>query len=154
MSGPAFTACIVDGPWLALGRIAPPGEMMSRQGAGRHTRLGASRSIPMFKRFAAGLVMLAVCGAVLIAEEVRGRFIKYEDGKITVSVRKKGEKQGEEKTFKVADNVKVYKGKFNKEEKKIEADGDAIENPFKKEGLFEEKKSQVFMTVRSEERRV
>ncbi|MHB1422512.1 MAG: hypothetical protein ACYC3I_04820 [Gemmataceae bacterium] len=75
------------------------------------------------KVFAASVILVLTVG-VALADELRGAILKVEGHKITFVQRKKGEK-GEEKTFTVSKNVKVVKGMFNKETKKMEA-GDPI----------------------------
>src|SRR5262249_35013885 len=56
---------------------------------------------------------------------------KVDGNKVTLTKRKKGEK-GEEMTLTATDDVKVVKGKFNKDTKKVEA-GDTIEGGLKAE---------------------
>ena len=79
----------------------------------------------MRKVVAAGLVLLLSVGFVF-ADEIRAIITKVEGNKVTFAERKgKGEK-GEEQTLPVAKDVKIVKGKFNKETKKVEA-GDPLE---------------------------
>jgi hypothetical protein len=69
---------------------------------------------------------IAVMTVTLVAAEEFTATIKKVDGKnITLNKGKKGETVADE-TLTVADNVKVAKGNFNKDTKKIEA-GDALE---------------------------
>lgn len=97
-------------------------------------------------------VIVLIAGSVAAAEEFTARIVKVEDGKITVTKFQKGAKKGEkgkEETLKVANNVKVVKAKFNKEEKKIEA-GDALEGGLKNErfaNLGGEKARGVFAQI-------
>jgi plastocyanin len=73
---------------------------------------------------AASLVLvIAVSGAA--ADEFAGFVTKFEDGKITVKKSKCAETP-EEVTLKVADKVKIVRGKVNLETMKIEA-GEAFE---------------------------
>lgn len=81
------------------------------------------------RKLAAAAVILMVSVGVAMAEEFGGILKKVEGDKITVTKFKKGEK-GEDVTLTVAANVKVVKGKFNKETKKFEA-GDALEGGLK-----------------------
>ncbi|MBI3406949.1 MAG: hypothetical protein HY040_01150 [Planctomycetes bacterium] len=84
------------------------------------------------RKITAAVVMLFVSFSLATADEF-GALIKKVDGnKLTViKGQKKGEK-GEEATLTVAESVKVVKGKFIKEDRKVEA-GDAIENGLKNE---------------------
>jgi len=78
----------------------------------------------MRKFVAASLVlMIAVAGAA--ADEFVGFVTKFEDGKMSVK-KSKGTEQPVEVTLKVADNVKIVRGKVNMNTKKIEA-GEAFE---------------------------
>jgi len=55
----------------------------------------------MFRKFFAAAVALALVVGGLFADEVKGVFKKYEDGKVTVEV------DGKEKTYKVSTDAKV-----------------------------------------------
>ena len=69
------------------------------------------------------------------AEEMMAVITKVEDGKVTFAKlegKGKDAKKGESQTLPTAENVKVVKGMFNKENKKFEA-GDAIEGGLKNE---------------------
>lgn len=87
----------------------------------------------MRKIVAASVVLLASF-AVVSAEEFGAVITKVEGNKVTLTKRQKGQKEGEEVTLTAADNVKVVKGKFNRETKKFEA-GDPIEAGLKSELL-------------------
>ena len=82
------------------------------------------------KMIGAGIVLM-LAFTVVTAEEFGGLIRKVEGDKITIQKRgkSKGEK-GEEVTLTVAKDVKVVSGKFNKEEKKVEA-GEALEGGLK-----------------------
>jgi len=72
----------------------------------------------MHKFIAASLVLvIAVAGAA--ADEFTGFITRFDDGKMTVKKSKGTET--EEVTLKVADNVKIVRGKVNMNTKKIEA---------------------------------
>lgn len=87
----------------------------------------------MFRKAVCTLAVLAIGLGTLMAEEFVGSIRKIEDGKITFTKFKKGEKKkGEETTLPVADNVKVVNAKFNKESKKIEV-GDPLPDGLKNE---------------------
>ena len=78
----------------------------------------------MRKLVVASLV-LVIAVAVAAADEFVGFVTKFEDGKISVK-KSKGTEPPEEVTLKVADNVKIVRGKVNMDTKKIEA-GEAFE---------------------------
>lgn len=78
----------------------------------------------LWRALCAGVIVAMSIG-VAAAEQYFGAVTKVEKDKISFVTRKKGEK-GEEKSFSLASSVKVVKGKFNPEDKKIEA-GEAIE---------------------------
>ena len=75
-------------------------------------------------RFVCATLVILITVVFATAEEFSGVVSKFEDGKITFKKFKKGEKGGEATTLAVAANVKFMKAKFNKEEMKIEADGE------------------------------
>jgi hypothetical protein len=77
------------------------------------------------RKFVAASLVLVIAVAVAAADEFVGFVTKFEDGKITVK-KSKGTEPPEEVTLKVADNVKIVRGKVNKDTKKIEA-GEAFE---------------------------
>jgi hypothetical protein len=91
----------------------------------------------MLQRIVSAAVLFLACVGFSIADEIRGVVIKVDGGKITFAkttfdkANKKVEK-GPEQTLPVADNVKVSKGKLNKDTKKMEA-GDAVEGGLKNE---------------------
>ena len=77
--------------------------------------------------------VLALSLGFVLAEDFGGSITKVDGNKITVmkKAKAKGEK-GEEVTLEVAKDAKVNKGKYNKEDKKVET-GDAIESGLKNE---------------------
>jgi hypothetical protein len=93
------------------------------------------RSLGMLKRVAAVAIMV-VCCTLVIAEEYTASISKVDGGKVTFQklkrVDKKFEKDGDPMTLPVADNVKVNKGKFNKDTMKFDA-GDEIKDGLKNE---------------------
>lgn len=84
----------------------------------------------MRKVLAAASVLLFALG-VCVADEFGGKITSIEGNKITIQKKSKvkGEK-GEEVTLTATDKVKVVKGTYNKETKKVES-GDAIEGGLK-----------------------
>ena len=77
------------------------------------------------RKFVAASLVLVIAVAVAAADEFVGFVTKFEDGKMSVK-KSKGTEPPEEVTLKVADNVKIVRGKFNMDTKKIEA-GEAFE---------------------------
>jgi Rieske Fe-S protein len=64
----------------------------------------------MVRKFAAAVVALAIAVGAVFAEEVKGTFVKFADGKLTVKVDDK------EKEYKVPSDLKVkFKGKDGEE---------------------------------------
>jgi hypothetical protein len=86
----------------------------------------------MLRKIVSAVIVLVFCVGITLAEEIRAIIIKVEGDKVTFAENKgKGEK-GPEQTLTVSDKVKVVKGKFNKDTKKLEA-GEDIENGLKNE---------------------
>jgi hypothetical protein len=84
-------------------------------------------------------VVLALSAGVAFADSFVGLITKVEDNKVTFHPfegKGKDAKKGEEKTMKTAKDLKVVKGKFNKETKQFEA-GEEIEGGLKHK-MFEE----------------
>src|SRR5438105_4065614 len=86
----------------------------------------------MFRKVVTAAIVLIFCVGITMAAEIRAIITKVDDGKVTFNENKgKGEK-GAEQTLPVADNVKVVKGKYNKDTKKVEV-GEALEGGLKNE---------------------
>jgi hypothetical protein len=80
----------------------------------------------MLRKVFCAAVVLTFAVSVGLADEIRAVIIKVEGDKVTFAEYKgKGEK-GAEKTLAVAKDLKVTKGKFNQDTKKLDA-GDPIE---------------------------
>jgi hypothetical protein len=93
----------------------------------------------MVRRIVCIGVVLALSASVAFADSFVALITKVEGNKVTFHPfegKGKDAKKGEETTMKVAKDVKVVKGKFNKETKKFEA-GDEIEGGLKHK-MFEE----------------
>ncbi len=75
----------------------------------------------MYRKVACAAFFLVLGAGLALADEFGASIMKVSDGKVTFAKREKGKKLGDEMTLPVADNVKVVTGKFNKEDKKIEA---------------------------------
>jgi hypothetical protein len=86
----------------------------------------------MLRRVVTAVVVLGVFVGVAMADEIRAIIIKVDGDKVTFAENKGKGERGDEKTLPVSDKVKVVKGKFNAETKKLEA-GDAIEKGLKNE---------------------
>ena len=82
----------------------------------------------MVRKFAAALVAIVIATGSIFAEEVRGTFVKFADGTLTLKVDDK------EKEFKIPADLKV-KRKFGKdgEEKEIVVQ-EMLKSKFVKEG--------------------
>jgi hypothetical protein len=77
------------------------------------------------RKFVCAAVVTLFTFGVALGDEFFARITKVDDGKVTFTKAKKGEK-GEEMTLPLAKTAKLVKGKFNKETKSIEA-GDPLE---------------------------
>jgi hypothetical protein len=77
------------------------------------------------RKFVATGFVFAIAVAVAAADEFAGFVTKFEDGKMTVK-KSQGTEPPEEVALKVAENVRIVRGKVNRETMKIEA-GDAYE---------------------------
>lgn len=77
------------------------------------------------RKFVTASLVLLIAVAVLTADEFAGFITKFEDGKMVVK-KSKGSEPPDEVTLKVADNVKIVRGKANINTMKIEA-GEVIE---------------------------
>jgi len=82
----------------------------------------------MLKKFGCAVAVMLV-GSIALAETVRGVVSEVKDDSITLTVRVKGEKRGEKKTFKIGKKVKVskMKGKDDAEDSTLSALKEAVE---------------------------
>jgi len=80
----------------------------------------------MIRKFAAALVALVIAVGAVFADEIKGTFVKFADGTLTLKVDDK------DKEFKIPSDLKV-KRKFKGEEKEIEVTK-MLESKFMKEG--------------------
>lgn len=98
-----------------------------------------------------------VCAAILfvfgvglsMADEIRAVITKVDGKKVTFAEAKRKGEKGPERTLTVADSVKVLKGKFNQETKKLEA-GEALANGLQNEALSKIDEKGVRATVITE----
>ncbi len=89
----------------------------------------------MLRKVIAAAVVVVLFVGVAFAEEIRAVITKVDGDKVTfapVTGKGKDAKKGDAQTLPVAKAVKVVKGKFNRETKKVEA-GDDIESGLKNE---------------------
>src|SRR5947209_6423363 len=96
----------------------------------------------MFRRLVSAAIVLLLCVGITVAAEINALIVRVDDGKVTFyEIKGRGKdamKSDTEKTLPAADNVKVFKTKFNKETMKAEV-GDAIEGGLKHEMFTKEK---------------
>src|SRR5581483_4989293 len=96
--------------------------------------MALSRGDPMVRKLLCVAFVLAVGVSVGLADEIRAVITKIEGNKVTFAESKgKGEK-GPERTLPLAENVKVLKGKYNQDTKKLEA-GEPLEAGLSNEAL-------------------
>jgi len=98
----------------------------------------------MLRKVVGAVVVLGLCLGIAMADEIRAVITKVDDNKVTFQeVKGKGKdaEKGPEKTLKVSANVKIVKGKFNKDTMKVEA-GDEIEKGLKNEMFSKDKLSE------------
>jgi hypothetical protein len=117
----------------------------------------------MLRKVVCGAVILILCVGVALADEFTASITKVDGNKVTFNKvegfggfgggkgggrrGQRGEqKKGEEKTLPVADNIKVVKGQFNKETKKMEA-GEPIEGGLKNDLFTKIGERGVFATI-------
>jgi hypothetical protein len=81
----------------------------------------------MIRKFAAAIVALAITVGAVFAEEVRGTFVKFADGKLTLKVDDK------EKEFTIPEDLKVKRKGKDGTEREI-AVQDMLKGKFIKEG--------------------
>ena len=84
----------------------------------------------MLRKVIAASLVLVLSVGVAFADEIRGVITKVEGNKVTFTEMKGKGQKGEEHTMTVAKDVKVVKGTFNKETKKLEA-GDSLDDGLK-----------------------
>jgi hypothetical protein len=84
----------------------------------------------MLRKLLGAGILVILCFGVAFADEIRAVIIKVDGNKVTFTEAKGKGQKGPERTMPVADNVKIVKGRFNKDTKKIEA-GEAIEGGLK-----------------------
>ncbi|HEY7427075.1 MAG TPA: hypothetical protein VH682_22765 [Gemmataceae bacterium] len=81
----------------------------------------------MLRKVIGAAVVLVLFAGVAFADEIRAVITKVDGNKVTFAPTKGKGQKGDEQTLPVATGVKVVKGKFNKETKKVEAGDDIAE---------------------------
>lgn len=107
----------------------------------------------MLRKIVCAGVLLALSVGVVFADQFGALITKVEGDKVTFYPFKgkgKDAKKGEEKTMKVAKDLKVVKGKFNKETKKFEA-GAEIEGGLKHKMFEEIPEKGIFASVTTDD---
>jgi hypothetical protein len=74
--------------------------------------------------------LLLLCIGITFADEIRAVITKVEGDRVTFAEAKGKGQKGRERTLPVADNVRVVKGKMNRDTRKLES-GDAISDGLK-----------------------
>lgn len=103
------------------------------------------------QKIVAVLAVFGICLGVALADEFSGLIKKIDGNKVTVQktkfnqADKKFENDGNEVTLTASDSVKVTKGKFNKEAKKIDA-GDPLDGGLNNDTLRSGKARAAFVT--------
>ena len=103
----------------------------------------------MLRKVVGAAFVLVVFVGITLAEEITAIITKVDGGKVTFAPFKDKEKQ-EAKTLPVAEKVKVVKGKFDKETKKMEA-GDPIEDGLKNKMFTEIGEKGVGATITTDD---
>jgi hypothetical protein len=83
----------------------------------------------MLRTVIGAAVVMVLCIGITMAEEIRAVITKVDGNNVTFHAMK-GKEKGDAQTLPAAANVKVVKGKFNKDTKKFEV-GDAVEGGLK-----------------------
>ena len=69
----------------------------------------------MIRKFAAALVALVIAVGAVFADEIKGTFVKFADGKLTIKVEDK------EKEYKIPSDLKIKCKDKNGDEKEVPA---------------------------------
>jgi hypothetical protein len=92
----------------------------------------------MLRKLACATVLLFLCIGITLGEEIRAIILKVDGNNVTFVANKGKGQKGPEQTLPVAENVKVSKGKFNQETKKVDA-GEPLDGGLKNEAFSSEK---------------
>lgn len=107
----------------------------------------------MFRKIVCIGIVLTLSAGVVFADEFGAIITKVEGNKVTfyrIEGKGKNAKKGDEKTMKAAKDVKVVKGKFNKENKTFEA-GDEIEGGLKHKMFTEIPEKGMFAAIHTDD---
>ncbi len=107
----------------------------------------------MVRKIICALAVMAVSFGFVLADEFGAVITAVQDGKVTfqkfkkpAEKGKKGEKDGDPVTLPLASNATISRGKFNKEEKKIDI-GDKLEGGLKNEAFAKVGEKGVFARI-------
>ncbi len=107
----------------------------------------------MLRKIVSVGIVLALSAGVVFADQFGALITKVEGDNVTFypfEGKGKDAKKGDEKTMKVAKDVKIVQGKFNKETKKFEA-GDEIEGGLKHKMFQEISEKGIFAFVNTDD---
>lgn len=111
------------------------------------------RSMGMLRKIVCIGVVLTMSAGVALADSFFALVTKVDGNKVTFypfEGKGKDAKKGDEKTMKTAKDVKVVKGKFNKETKKFES-GDEIEGGLKHKMFTELPEKGMFARITTDD---
>ena len=100
----------------------------------------------MLRKVVSAAVIVVLCVGIALADEITGRITKVEGDKVTFT-EFKGKEKGETRTLPVDAKVKVVKGKFDKDTKKITATDEAIPEGLKNKMFTEISDKGVFANI-------
>src|SRR3954463_7391246 len=89
-------------------------------GAGPAAAVHTFGGAVMLRKVFCAAAVLGFAVSVGLADEIRAVIIKVDGDKVTFAEAKRKGEKGPEKTMPVAKDLKVTKGKFNQETKKLE----------------------------------
>ena len=103
----------------------------------------------MLRKLMGAAVLLVLCVGVSFADEIRAVITKIDGNNVTFA-EMKGKEKGDAKTLPVSDSLKVVKGKFNKDTKKMES-GEPVDGGLKNEALAKISDKGVRATIVTDE---
>jgi hypothetical protein len=107
----------------------------------------------MLRKVVAASLVLVLSVGVVFADEIMARITKVEGNKVTFSEFKGKGQKGEEQTLPVAKDVKIVKGKFNKETKSVEA-GEELEGGLKNKMFAEIPEKGIFARITTDDKKI
>jgi hypothetical protein len=108
----------------------------------------------MFRRAVCAVAVFALSVGVVMAAEIRGVITKVSDDGKTITVGKfdrETKQVTDEKEYTVSSTVKVLKGKFNKEEKKLVSTGEEVKNGLANDRFKKLGKRGAFATITTDD---